>query len=82
MGQHKLNKNKPHDPRTEQWNLNGYCEICRRAKFCGKPCKANERRTRQELTAMAMRAMMRVATRHEDPVTAALNTIEEAQNDD
>ena len=24
---------------TEQWLLEGYCNKCRRAKYCDKPCK-------------------------------------------
>lgn len=48
MGQHKLNKNKNFDPNSEQWNLFGDCNICRRNKHCSKPCRACEIRRRSE----------------------------------
>lgn len=30
---------------TEQWNLNGDCKLCRRNKYCFKPCTRRKRRT-------------------------------------
>ena len=34
---------------TEQWNLNGDCKLCRRNKYCSKPCTRRKRRTRMEI---------------------------------
>lgn len=30
-------------PETEQWQLNGNCDKCRRAEFCRKSCTAKKR---------------------------------------
>ena len=27
----------------DQWNSNGNCNLCRRQKYCSKPCKACKR---------------------------------------
>ena len=36
---------------TEQWKLDGDCYKCRKQKYCGKSCKANERRVYTEIIA-------------------------------
>lgn len=28
---------------NDQWNSNGNCNLCRRQKYCSKPCKACKR---------------------------------------
>ena len=30
-------------PETEQWQLNGDCDKCRRADYCHRPCGAKKR---------------------------------------
>lgn len=34
---------------SEQWLLDGRCSICRRKKYCSKPCKACKNRREYEL---------------------------------
>ena len=31
--------------KSEQWNLDGDCSLCRRKNFCSKPCTRNKRET-------------------------------------
>ena len=31
--------------RSEQWNLDGDCSLCRRKDYCSKPCTRNKRST-------------------------------------
>ncbi len=42
-----MTKNQTHE--TEQWQLNGNCDKCRRAKYCSKPCTANKKRSKRAL---------------------------------
>lgn len=37
---------------TDQWQLNGDCEKCRRGKYCTKPCSAKKRRDKRALHAL------------------------------
>ena len=50
---------------SEQWLSYGNCDICRRKKFCGKPCTANKRADRAQIAGIAAaimcEAMMRGA---------------------
>ena len=34
---------------TDQWQLNGDCEKCRRFDYCKKPCTANKKRSKRAL---------------------------------
>ena len=46
---------------SEQWKLDGNCDICRRNKYCSKPCTIAKRKTNKELynsVASAMFASM------------------------
>lgn len=36
--------------KSEQWKLNGRCALCRRKKYCGKPCTANKRKKEKFLS--------------------------------
>ena len=38
-------------PDNEQWKLDGNCNICRRAKYCGTSCKAHKDRLTQNIRA-------------------------------
>ena len=40
---------------TEQWLLEGRCEICRKNKYCSKRCGANVKSYRKALTALINR---------------------------
>lgn len=31
--------------KSEQWKLSGDCNLCRRQKYCSKPCTVNKRAT-------------------------------------
>lgn len=31
--------------KSEQWNLDGDCSLCRRKNYCSKPCTRNKRET-------------------------------------
>lgn len=31
--------------KSNQWELSGDCSLCRRKKYCSKPCKRNKRST-------------------------------------
>ena len=35
--------------KSEQWLLNGDCRICRRKKYCSKPCTRCKRETQAEM---------------------------------
>ena len=46
---------------SEQWKLDGNCDICRRNKYCSKPCTIAKRKFNKELynsVASAMFASM------------------------
>jgi len=34
---------------TEQWYLDGKCQICRKERYCSKPCKRAEERRDDEI---------------------------------
>ena len=34
--------------KTEQWNLDGDCDLCRRKKYCSKPCTKAKRQAHAE----------------------------------
>ena len=36
---------------TEQWYLDGKCQICRKERYCSKPCKRAEKRREREINA-------------------------------
>lgn len=42
---------------ADQWNESGDCTICRRAKFCGKQCKAAGRKEARD-NAVLMTAVL------------------------
>lgn len=44
--------------KPEQWVSGGNCDICRRAKYCSKPCKENKRRVTRILYSAAARCML------------------------
>ena len=35
--------------KSEQWALDGNCNICRRKKYCIKPCTTHKSRTQHEM---------------------------------
>lgn len=43
--------------RNEQWLGGGDCSICRREKYCGKPCKYAMNRQSAELAGLVMHTM-------------------------
>lgn len=49
-------------PKTDQWLLLGDCSICRRRKYCSKPCTKGKRRRNAEFGAMVAEAMIKVMT--------------------
>lgn len=48
---------------TEQWLSTGNCDVCRRRKYCSKPCKPAQRRSAVELTSMIAGAVYRAMCR-------------------
>lgn len=40
-------------PETEQWQLDGDCDKCRRSKFCSKQCTANKRYESRKIARIA-----------------------------
>lgn len=47
----------------EQWLSTGNCDVCRRRKYCSKPCKPAQRRSAAELTSMIAGAVCKAAYR-------------------
>lgn len=39
---------------NEQWISGGDCSICRRAKYCSKPCKESKRRAYRDVVSTTM----------------------------
>ena len=35
--------------KSEQWKLDGNCNICRRNNYCSKPCTISKRKTSNDL---------------------------------
>lgn len=48
---------------SEQWLLDGRCSICRRKKYCSKPCKACKNRREFEMRSVFAKAMIYALTR-------------------
>lgn len=48
---------------TEQWLSTGNCDVCRRRKYCSKPCKPAQRRSAVELTHAIAGAVYRAMCR-------------------
>lgn len=48
---------------NERWLSDGNCMLCRREKYCQKPCKAQKERKAAILQAMCARAMLKAATK-------------------
>lgn len=46
--------------KTEQWLLDGKCHICRREKYCSKPCTKYKRREQYKMRSAIARAMARM----------------------
>lgn len=44
---------------NEQWLDIGDCSVCRRQKYCSKPCKRARMRQQRELAAVVGRAMLK-----------------------
>ena len=42
---------------NEQWKEQGKCNVCRREKYCSKPCKAYKERAEYELKCLIARKM-------------------------
>lgn len=38
--------------KSEQWNLNGDCSMCRRRNYCSHPCTKNKRYNQAVLSAL------------------------------
>ena len=43
---------------SEQWKLDGNCDICRRNKYCSKPCTIAKRKSNIELKKYVTSAMI------------------------
>ena len=43
--------------KSEQWKLDGNCDICRRNKYCSKPCTLAKRKSNIELKKSVATAM-------------------------
>lgn len=48
--------------KSEQWLLDGKCNICRRKEYCSKPCRACKNRSQYEMRCAVSRAMFRAMT--------------------
>lgn len=48
---------------TDQWLSTGNCDVCRRRKYCSKPCKPAQRRSAAELTNMVAGAVYKAMAR-------------------
>ena len=46
--------------KSEQWLLDGKCHICRREKYCSKPCTKSKTRAQYEIRNAIRRAMHRM----------------------
>lgn len=42
----------------DQWLLDGNCDLCRRNKYCSKPCTANKRQTEWNLKNLVIHKMI------------------------
>lgn len=45
--------------RSEQWLLGGDCSVCRRHKYCSKPCKPRQLYEQRRTASIIANAMMR-----------------------
>lgn len=46
---------------TEQWNLQGKCNLCRRVNYCSKECTAHKRAKEAFISGMVQRALDEVS---------------------
>lgn len=46
--------------KSEQWISGGDCDICRRGKYCSKPCKENKRRVTRILYSATAKCVLNV----------------------
>ena len=42
----------------DQWLLDGNCDLCRRKKYCSKPCTANKRQREWNLKSLVIHEML------------------------
>lgn len=52
-------------PESEQWLLSGDCSVCRREKYCSKPCTKGKNRRTMVLKSMVVEAMLKVMAKKE-----------------
>lgn len=45
--------------KSNQWELEGKCSICRRKNYCSKPCTRNKRETKAFIKGLATYALDR-----------------------
>lgn len=48
----------------DRWLIDGDCSLCRREKYCNKPCKKQQIRHQQQVAAITAQALVNVMTRH------------------
>lgn len=44
---------------SEQWLLDGRCEVCRRKNYCNKPCKREKKRASDKMLTSFTEIMIR-----------------------
>lgn len=47
---------------NEQWISGGNCDLCRRKRYCNKPCKEAERTAKRKLTQIVMYEAAKIVT--------------------
>lgn len=50
---------------TEQWITSGNCNICRRKKYCSKPCKQAKYRQQAQLAGAITKAVIKAVGQSE-----------------
>lgn len=69
---------------SEQWNLSGNCDLCRRKNYCRKRCKVASRRADKFLSSAVHAAMVdtlyHTESTHENFSKAVDEVLENAKN--
>lgn len=50
----------------DQWLLDGNCDLCRRNKYCSKPCTANKRQREWNLKSLVIHKMINKVFKGDD----------------
>lgn len=53
-----------YDGSRDRWKIDGDCDLCRRQKYCSKPCTLNVRREQYLLSRAVMRATVKCLLSH------------------